>query len=52
MRAQGNHPHHPLHYWLQRAEKSSDFIVIALTVALGLVMLIGLITAQGNVTWQ
>jgi len=52
MRVQGNHPHHPLHYWLEKWEKSSDVIVVIMVVALGLTMLIGLVTANGNVTWQ
>ncbi len=48
-----NHAHHhPLNYWKKRAEDSADVFVVIFAVALGLVMLVGLITANGHVTWQ
>jgi hypothetical protein len=42
---------HKNRHLLERFEGYADLIVVALIIALGAAMLIGLLTANGKVTW-
>lgn len=44
------HPHKNKHL-LERFEGYTDLIIVGLIIALGAVMLFGLLTANGKVTW-
>lgn len=44
--------HHPKKHLLQRFENATDLLVVGIIIALGLAMLIGLITADGKVSWN
>jgi len=43
--------HHPKKHLLQRFEASTDLLVVGIIIALGIAMLVGLLTANGHVTW-
>lgn len=44
--------HHPKkRHLLQRFENATDLLVVGIIIALGAAMLIGLLTADGHVTW-
>ncbi|HEX5377860.1 MAG TPA: hypothetical protein VFW47_04770 [Phenylobacterium sp.] len=45
------HPHKPRHL-LERFEGATDLLVVGIIIALGLAMLIGLLTADGKVSWN
>jgi len=45
-----HHHHHP-GARRKLAEQAADFLTIGFVVALGLAMLIGIVTASGTVTW-
>lgn len=45
------HPHKNKHL-LERFEGATDLLVVGIIVALGLAMLIGLLTADGKVSWS
>ena len=49
----GAEPHHPHknRHLLQKLEGYTDLLVVAMVVLLGLAMVIGLVTANGKVTW-
>lgn len=47
---EGEHHHHNRHL-LEKFEGATDLLVVAMIIVLGLVMLIGLATAGGKVTW-
>lgn len=44
------HPHHN-HHRLEKIEGGMDYLMLAIIVALGLAMAIGLVTAGGNASW-
>lgn len=45
-----HHTHkHPL---MMRFEGATDLLTVAIIIVLGLAMLIGLLTADGNTTWM
>ena len=44
--------HHHKKHLLQRFENATDLLVVGIIIALGLAMLIGLITADGKVSWN
>jgi hypothetical protein len=45
--------HHPKNrHLLQRFEGATDLLVVGIIIALGLAMLIGLLTADGKVSWN
>jgi hypothetical protein len=46
-----NHPHHVNHHRIERFEGAADLLVVGLIILFGVAMVIGLITASGNVTW-
>lgn len=37
---------------LEKTSRWADLATLAFIVALGLIMIVGLVTASGNVTWQ
>jgi hypothetical protein len=43
--------HHRKRHLLERFEGATDLLVVGIIIALGAAMLIGLLTAQGHVTW-
>lgn len=43
--------HHRKGHLLERFEGATDLLVVGIIIALGAAMLIGLLTAQGHVTW-
>ena len=45
------HHHHHKHHRLEKVEGAADMLTIGFVVVLGLAMVIGLLTASGNVTW-
>ena len=45
-----HHHHHP-GARRKLAEQATDFLTIGFVVALGLAMLVGIVTASGTVTW-
>jgi hypothetical protein len=47
----GEHAHHPNRHRLEKIEGLADLMTIGLIVALGLAMVIGLVTASGDVRW-
>ena len=46
----GAHHHHPID-GRKLTERAGDLITIGFVVALGLAMLIGIVTASGHVSW-
>ncbi|WP_374571879.1 hypothetical protein [Phenylobacterium sp.] len=48
--ANGEH-HHENHHRIERFEGAADMLVVGLIILFGVAMVIGLITASGNVTW-
>lgn len=48
---EGEVHHHKNRHLLERFEGYTDLIVVGLIIALGAAMLIGLLTANGKVTW-
>ena len=46
----GAHHHHTAGR-RKLADRATDFLTIGFVVALGLAMLVGLVTASGHVTW-
>ena len=45
------HPPHAKRRRLQKFEGMADMMTLAVIVALGIAMVIGLVTASGHVTW-
>lgn len=45
------HPHHQRRDRFQKVEGFADLLTLGLIVALGIAMVIGLVTASGSVTW-
>ncbi len=45
------HHHHPQRHRLQKLEGAADMMTLGFIVALGIVMLVGLLTASGQVSW-
>jgi hypothetical protein len=45
-------PHHKNRHLLERFEGATDLLVVAIIIALGAAMLIGLLTADGKVSWN
>lgn len=43
--------HHVNHHRIERFEGAADMLVVGLIILFGVAMVIGLITASGNVTW-
>ena len=45
--------HHPRqnHHRIERFEGAADMLVVGLIILFGVAMVIGLVTASGNVTW-
>jgi hypothetical protein len=48
----GAHHHHPNRHRLEKAEGMADLLTIGLIIALGLAMVIGLVTASGETAWM
>ena len=48
---EGEHHHHKTKHLLERYEGYTALIAVGLIIALGAAMLVGLLTANGNVTW-
>jgi hypothetical protein len=48
---EGEVHHHKNRHLLERFEGYTDIIVVGMIIALGAAMLVGLLTANGNVTW-
>ena len=46
----GAHHHHPIDR-RKLTEQAMDYITIGFVVALGMAMLIGIVTASGHVSW-
>lgn len=46
-----DHPHHVNHHRIERFEGAADLMVVGLVILFGIAMVIGLVTASGNVTW-
>lgn len=46
-----SHPHPHRRHRLQKIEGMADIMTLGVIVALGIAMVVGLITASGNVTW-
>lgn len=44
--------HHKKRHLLERFEGATDLLVVGIIIALGLAMLIGLLTADGKVSWN
>ena len=51
MAQQLQHPAHPRRHRLQKIEGIADLLTLGLIVALGIAMVVGLVTASGSVTW-
>lgn len=47
----GAHHHHHSADRRKLTDQATDFLTIGFVVALGLAMLVGLVTASGHVTW-
>lgn len=43
--------HHVNHHRIERFEGAADLLVVGLIILFGVAMVVGLITASGNVTW-
>mgnify|MGYP001088856286 CR=1 FL=1 len=49
--ADGEHHHHVNHHRIEKFEGAADMLVVSLIILFGVAMVIGLVTASGNVTW-
>jgi hypothetical protein len=43
--------HHHNHHLIEKTEGGMDYLMVAIIVALGLAMAIGLVTASGDASW-
>ena len=46
----GHHTHHKRHRF-EKIEGAADFLTLAFIIALGIAMVVGLVTASGRVSW-